>query len=69
MADLLLTEAEIEELTDCTQPAAQIRNLRDNGIPHTVSSKGRPRVPRAWLEGMHRVGSGYADEPDLQALG
>lgn len=68
-SNLFLTEDEMLELTECTRAADRIRVLEENGIPHTITSKGKPRVARAWFENPHRPGGGgYAEEPDFGYL-
>lgn len=54
MSALLLTPDELAQLTDRTQPAAQIRALRSmgfrEGVDFRVSPAGKPKVPRAAVE-------------------
>lgn len=42
--------SEVAELTDAHTRARQIANLVRNGVPHTVSAAGWPKVARAWLD-------------------
>lgn len=47
---MFLTEAELQELTECVQPEAQRRWLTARGWPFEISSKGRNRVLRSVME-------------------
>lgn len=47
--DLLLTAAELVELTGYRRYASQRRWLTRRGIPHFVDAGGRPRVARATI--------------------
>ena len=58
--DIILSEQEVEALTLKRQPSAQVRALREAGIPFRVVS-GRPVVARSVLVdtlsgGRHTVG-------------
>lgn len=41
---LMLTDADLEELTGASQPAAQIRVLREHGLHPFIRRDGRPRI-------------------------
>lgn len=65
---LLLTPAEVDELTDIYggkkgQPKnrRQVAQLRQMGIPFHVSASGRPVVARASIEGGAKVAQKDAD--------
>lgn len=47
---LRLTDAELEDITGYTQPAAQIRWLKKYGIRFFQAADGHPRVLRSDLE-------------------
>jgi len=47
---VLLTQAELAEITDLIQPAAQIRWLTDHGWKFEIGASGRPKVLRAEAE-------------------
>lgn len=64
---LFLRREEVEELTGYRMPSRQIRWLRKQGIPHWIAADGRPRVPRAAIEGVGRPPE-PAVEPDFSAL-
>lgn len=65
----LLTDAELEQLTDCKYAARQIEWLRDNGVRHLVGRSGRPKVLRAELD---RILLGAVQskpaEPDFESI-
>lgn len=46
---LLLTDAEVEELTGFTRHTAQVRALRQMGIDHYVRPDGKPCVLESCL--------------------
>jgi hypothetical protein len=48
---VLLTDEEIAQLTDCPRKSDQIEELRRRGWVFEVSSKGRPKVGRAYAVG------------------
>ena len=60
-----LTKADLEELTDYIQPAAQIRWLRRNGYYVEISRLGRPRVTWTQVEEMRRK----KEQPELGQAG
>lgn len=70
---LVLTDAELVELTDRVRSSAQAKRLRAMGVPH-IYTKGEPvKVLRSAVE--RRAGStaprrreGYAPEPDYAAF-
>jgi len=64
---LFLRREEVEELTGYRMPSRQIRWLREQGIPHWVAADGRPRVPRAAIEGAARRFEPEV-EPDFSVL-
>lgn len=65
---MLLSEADIQELTQRVQPAAQIAWLQRHGWKHTVSALGKPRVAVAEFN-RHMVGGrAVKQEPDYTAL-
>lgn len=47
---MFLTPAELKELTDLEQHAAQIRWLTDRGWKFEIGASGRPKVLRAEAE-------------------
>lgn len=47
---LLLTQKEVEYLTEYKRPADQIRWLKANNIRYLVGSNGKPKVSRAVVE-------------------
>jgi hypothetical protein len=47
---LLLTDAELEELTGFTRHSAQVRALRQMGIDHYVRPDGKPCVLESMLK-------------------
>jgi hypothetical protein len=66
---LFLTDEEIQDLTERKRRSAQIRWLQRNGIKHTLSADGHPRVLRSHLE---RILGGSsrpaATQPNADAL-
>jgi hypothetical protein len=62
MLDDYLSPAELHELTERSQPAAQIRWLRRRAWRFTTSAEGRPRVLRAYRD--RRLGG--ADSPAVE---
>lgn len=50
MSRIQLTDAEVHDLTDVDQPAAQVRWLKANQWPHVVGNSGRPKVARSFYE-------------------
>jgi hypothetical protein len=61
---MFLTPAQLEDLTGYTQPAAQVRWLRKNGVTHYVRADGHPRVPVSAFQAQERVPQG----PNFEAL-
>lgn len=53
---MLLTDEEVEQLTQYKRPADQRRWLREHGFRFVIGARGRPRVARAEAE-RHLVGS------------
>ena len=70
---LILTPAELVELTDRAKSTAQMRRLRALGIPFLYAPGGPVKALRSALEG--RTASekacreGYATEPDFSMFG
>lgn len=48
---LFLTDAELYELTGKRLPSAQCRALTLMGIRFVQRPDGKPKIPRAWIEG------------------
>jgi hypothetical protein len=67
---VLLTPADIEDLTDAKKPSAQIRWLESRGWPFEISSKGRPKVLRAVRDARlgGNIGATPATGPNWDAL-
>lgn len=66
-----LTAAEMEELTDLQQPAAQIRWLAARSWPFEISATGRVKVLRAVMErklGIVTLAGRKPSTPDADAL-
>ena len=51
MEPFFLTEPEIAQLTGLKRKTAQVRWLRDSGIPFRVNHAGRPVICRSALDG------------------
>ena len=70
-SDRYMTRAELKELIGRTQPAAQIRWLKTNGVVYYVRADGHPRVPKD--EKGHPIPTGHAkavdeEEPNFGVL-
>jgi len=52
---MFLSAEQLAELTDRTQPAAQIRWLKRHRVPYWVSAAGRPKVRSEDLFGQQRT--------------
>lgn len=63
---MLLTRAEVVDLTGLQRKSRQIRWLREQGIRHWVGADGHPRVPRAEIEG--QPAQATSAKPDFSAL-
>lgn len=61
---ILLSPAQVEELTGYRQHAAQIRWLQRNGLQHYVRADGRPVVPECALSAPAPTRKG----PNLDAI-
>jgi hypothetical protein len=67
---LLLTRAEVAELTAARTKAGQIAVLRRNGIHYIVAADGWPSVPRVAVESPPaRRTAVHEAEPNWGALG
>ncbi|MGI2111857.1 DUF4224 domain-containing protein [Shewanella frigidimarina] len=49
----LLTKDELEQLSGLTQPAAQVKWLKTQGINHFVRNDGRPSVTWEFVNNPH----------------
>ena len=70
---MILTDAELVALTDCTQAAAQRRWLDEHKWPYEIGRSGRPKVARSFFEDTlgprAEITMAIADRgPDLAAL-
>jgi hypothetical protein len=65
--EMFLTPEQLEDLTGLTQPAAQLRWLRKNGIEAYERADGKPRVPAAQFKREKPVPGGVS-QPDFGAL-
>ena len=65
---MLITPADIHDVTGYTQPSAQMRWLRRHGWKFTVNALGHPRVALAEFN-RHMVGGrAIKQEPNFEAL-
>ncbi len=64
---MFLTPEQLVDLTGLTQPAAQLRWLRKNGITAYERADGRPRVPEAQFK-KEKPPQGGVSQPDFGAL-
>ena len=58
---LLLTPAEVADLTGYVKPSAQTRWLSETGIPFLVGGDGKPKVLRRLV--MERLGYKFDGQP------
>lgn len=63
---MFLTPEQLEDLTGLTQPAAQLRWLRKNGITVYERADGKPRVPVAAIN--RQSPAPEHSQPDFGAL-
>lgn len=68
MSDVFLTVAQVRDLTGLTQPSAQIRWLRKNGVTHYVRVDGHPRVPISAVTNPSEPKSIAQAVPDFDAV-
>lgn len=61
---MLLSHAEVADLTGYRKPSAQIRWLEAQKIPYLTGGDGRPKVLRAPL--IERLSGSYAQQPTKQ---
>jgi hypothetical protein len=66
---MLLTAAELAELTGLKRPSAQARWLAQAGLRHVLGADGRPRVLRAEVERAMLGGPVKARDPQLRVAG
>lgn len=67
VSDVILTPAQLFELTGYRQPSAQLRWLKANGFRHFVRADGKPVVLEVDLAGQKPVERAPV-EPDFAAL-
>lgn len=69
--DMLLSQQEIEALTEYTKPALQKKQLQKMGIPFKAGRTGKPKVLRSVLIGKLSGNSvsNSVDEPNFGAIG
>lgn len=65
---MFLTEEQLVDLTGLTQPAAQVRWLKANGVRHFVRADGHVRVPKKAVEGEDAGAGPVSAQPDFGAL-
>jgi hypothetical protein len=67
----LLTKDELEQLSGLTQPAAQVKWLKTQGINHFVRNDGRPSVTWEFVNNPHGsmlTNRGKTAQPNFGAL-
>lgn len=65
-APVILTRAQVTELSGYRKPSCQIKWLKRQGLRFFVGADGYPRVPTSEIERKPTV---KATEPDFEALG
>lgn len=63
---VILTRAQVTELSGYRKPSCQIKWLKRQGLRFFVGADGYPRVPTSEIERKPAV---KATEPDFEALG